>query len=284
PPCSELIMSCGIPRVVVAVRDPNPLHRGRGLRQLRAAGIAVTEGVCRREGEAILAPFAKWITTQMPFVTLKMGMTLDGRIADHRGASRWITGPAARREVRRLRQRSDAILVGCSTAVQDNPGLRWSSVASRNPKRIVVDSTGRISPGAQIFTDGQAANTFVATTQACSERRVAAYCATGATVWRCGRGKRVSLRVLLKRIGEAGLLHVLCEGGGELASQLVSERHVDAFEFFVAPSLLGGGGCPVVGGKGWSLVNGPQLRFVESRAVGADIWIRAVPAGNNSKV
>jgi diaminohydroxyphosphoribosylaminopyrimidine deaminase/5-amino-6-(5-phosphoribosylamino)uracil reductase len=284
PPCTELIIQNGISQVVVSVRDPNPDHSGRGLRKLRVAGIKVITGVCREEGKSLLAPFAKWITTARPYVSLKMGMTLDGRIADPNGISRWITGPAARREVRRLRKRADAILVGAGTAVTDDPSLRWSTVASRNPKRVIVDSTGRLSPRAQVFTDGQAQNTIVATTGACPARRVGAYESAGAEVWRCGRGSRVNLESLIVKLGKAGILHVLCEGGGELAAQLIQDRLVDVFEFFVAPRLLGGGGCPVVGGRGWTLRDGPELSFLDSRRVGHDIWIRAAPVGNEAEI
>ena len=280
PPCTDLIIQSGISQVVVSVRDPNPDHSGRGLRKLRAAGIDVVSGVCRDQGAALLAPFAKWITQGLPYVTLKMGMTLDGRIADPEGVSRWITGAASRREVCRLRKRADAILVGAGTAVTDDPSLRWSAVPSRNPRRVIVDSTGRLSPLARVFTDGQARNTVVATTRACPEQRIAAYKAQGAEVWRCGRGRRVNLKLLLERLGKAGFLHVLCEGGGELAAQLVQDGMVDVFEFFVAPKLLGGGGFPVIGGKGWRLSGGPELVFLETRHVGADVWIRAKPKGS----
>jgi diaminohydroxyphosphoribosylaminopyrimidine deaminase/5-amino-6-(5-phosphoribosylamino)uracil reductase len=159
------------------------------------------------EGQKILAPFAKWITRGIPFVTLKMGMTLDGRIADAKMASRWITSPAARAEVRRMRQRSDAIMVGRNTAVQDNPSLRWSASERRNPKRIIVDSSGKLSPKAQVFSDGQAGNTIVVTTRACSDERMAEYVASGATVWRCGRGRQVSLKILMDKLGSIGVMN-----------------------------------------------------------------------------
>ncbi len=276
PPCTDLIIEKGLARVVVSVTDPNPAHCGRGLRLLRAAGIEVTTGICETAGKELLAPFAKWITSGLPFVTLKMGMTLDGRIADSKGTSRWITGPASRAEVRRLRQRSDAIMVGRNTAVLDNPSLRWSVSAWRNPKRVIVDSLGKLSSKSKVFADGQAQNTIVVTTQACPDARMAEYADCGATVWRCGRGRQVSLKMMMDKLGGIGVMHLLCEGGGEIAEQLVRADLVDMFEFFVAPKLLGGSGIPVVGGRGWSLKNMPKLKFMEPVTLGRDILIRAV--------
>ncbi len=276
PPCTDLILEKGIKRVVISVSDPNPKHKGRGLHLLREAGVEVVEGVCKEAGRELLAPFAKWVTAGIPFVTLKMGMTLDGRIADSKGTSRWITGADSRAEVRRLRQRSDAILVGRNTAVTDDPSLRWSKSKRLNPKRVIVDSAGSLSPKAQVLSDGQAENTIIATTAACSDKRAAQYIECGAEVWRCGRGKRVSLKLLMKRLGKVGIMHLLCEGGGELAEQLVRSDLVDAFEFFVAPKIIGGRGAAVVGGNGWSLKNAPELKFTESRMVGDDIWIRGI--------
>ncbi len=240
PPCTQHVIDCGIARVAVAVPDPNPAHGGRGLRQLRAAGIEVISGVCREEGAALLAPFETWITTGLPYVTLKMGMTLDGRIADAKGESRWITGAAARREVQRLRKRVDAIMVGCGTAVADNPSLRWSKVAARNPKRIIVDSTGRVSPQSQVFTDGQSRNTIVVTAGACTQGRVAAYEAAGAAVWLCGRGRRVNLRLLLQKLGKAGLLHVLCEGGANWRRNLCGTEWWTPLNSLLLRSFWGG--------------------------------------------
>ena len=277
PPCTDLIISKKIKRVVVAVRDPNPAHSGRGLRILRSHGIEVTEGVCADAGRELLAPFAKWITSGLPFVTLKMGMTLDGRIADGRGNSRWITGAAARAEVRRLRKRSDAIMVGGETARRDNPGLRWSKVAARNPKRVVLDSGGRLPLDSQVFTDGQVRNTIIAVAGGCAQAQIEKYRELGASVWKCGRGHRVSLKLLLKRLGDEGVLNLLCEGGGELAASLIELKLVDRFEFFVAPKLLGGGGRAVTGGSGWKLGREPRLKFTDVRCVGSDVWIRALP-------
>jgi len=277
PPCTDAILRSGIARVVVSAVDPNPKHRGRGLRLLARHGVTVARGVCRSEGAALLAPFAKWVTSGLPYLTLKMGMTLDGRIADHQHRSRWITGSAARKEVQQLRSRADAILVGAHTAQLDNPSLRWSERAALNPKRIVLDARGQLALDAKVLADGQGANTIVVTTSAVPAVRRAAIEATGARLWTCGRGARVNLRLLLARAGEEGLLHVLCEGGGELAAQLVREGLVDEYWFYVAPLFLGGGGVPVLGGPGWRLADAPPLTITDVCQVGQDVLIRALP-------
>ena len=121
PPCTDLILSSGVRRVVVSVRDPNPRHSGRGLTLLRRKGIRVIEGVCAEEGMKLIAPFAKWIRRGLPYVTLKLGMSVDGKIADRKGRSRWITGPEARNKVHELRRRVDGILVGGGTVRNDDP-------------------------------------------------------------------------------------------------------------------------------------------------------------------
>lgn len=279
PPCTDAILRCGIARVVVSVKDPNPKHAGRGLRILARHGVKVTSGVCREEGEALIAPFAKWVSVGRPYVTLKMGMTLDGRIADPAGASRWITGAAARREVGVLRRRVDAVLVGANTAIRDNPSLRRSTARRGiNPWRLILDAAGRLPLDAKIFTDGQSTNTVIVATSRCPMVRRAAIEATGARVWICGRGERVNLNMLMERAGREGLLHVLCEGGGVLAEALVRQRLVDAYWFYVAPAFLGGGGTPVLGGRGWPLGLTPRLKFEEMRRVGDDMLIRAFPA------
>jgi len=272
PPCTELIKARGIDRVVVAVRDPNPAHRGRGLRILRRAGIEVDCGILRKEATELLAPFACLITTGLPLVTLKMGMTLDGRIADRKDKSRWITGAAARREVQQLRRRCDAIMVGTRTALLDNPSLTVSG--GRQPRRVIVDSRGTLPLSAKIFTDGNADNTLIAVSAAVGAEAVNRYRAAGATVFVCGRGRRVSLKILLRILGDLGVMHLLCEGGGELAAALIEQDLVDRYEFFVAPSFLGGTATAVVGGKGWLLDNAPAIEFYETGMVGKDVRIR----------
>ncbi len=282
PPCTDAILYAGIKRVVVSALDPNPKHAGRGLRRLRRQGVEVVGGVCRNEGEALIAPFAKWVTTARPYITLKMAMTLDGRIADGEGRSRWITGISARREVHALRRQVDAIMVGTSTACVDNPSLRASpSLRGRHPLRLILDASGRLPLESKVLRDGLSTHTVVVVTGTCPVFRRKTLEDTGAAVWTCGRGRHVNLEALVLRAGREGLLHLLCEGGGILAEALVKASLVDEYLFFVAARFLGGSGAPVLGGKGWLLPQAPFLTVEECRRVGDDVLIKAKPRRGN---
>jgi diaminohydroxyphosphoribosylaminopyrimidine deaminase/5-amino-6-(5-phosphoribosylamino)uracil reductase len=280
PPCTEAILAAGITRVVVATTDPNPKHRGRGLRALRRAGVAVETGLGGAAARALLAPFTKLITTGRPYLTLKLAMTLDGRIADAAGTSRWITSPASRRHVIAMRRRCDAIMVGVGTALADDPALQWSTVPSRNPYRIVLDRRGRLPLDSQLLSDSGVARSVVVVGERCPATRVRAFEGCGATVWRLPVvAGRLDLDALLAQCGRAGWLHLLSEGGGEVAASLMRAGLVDQLEMFVAPKLLGGSGVPVFGQAGWSLPEAPQFSFSDVRPVGPDIWITATPKG-----
>ena len=277
PPCTEAVRAAGIARVVAAIRDPNPKHRGRGFRRLVAAKIAVDVGVCRKEAADLLAPFARWIATGRPYVTLKLGMTLDGRIADSAGASRWITGPRARARVQQLRRRADAILVGRATVARDDPSLRPRPDGGRRPWRVVVARGGDVPLTARILNDEAAERTLIAVTERCPPARERALRAKGADVVRLPEADGgVDVMALLAAMGARGWLHVVCEGGGALAASLVRAGAVDALELFVAPRLLGAAGRAAFAG-GWPLPAALAWRWTEVRRVGGDLWIRARP-------
>ncbi len=200
PPCTEQIIARGIRRVVIGCPDPNPNHAGRGVRILRRAGLSVTVGVCGPECAGLVAPFHSWITRGLPYVTLKLGASLDGRIADARGRSRWITGPEARREAHRLRRRVDAILVGRggsrsapASSAMAIPSRRWSS-SRRGARR----PTAARSPGAASrppCCPRPAAGSPRDASCGCSARGACSMsCARGAVTWRppsCARVARM---------------------------------------------------------------------------------------------
>lgn len=277
-PCTEAIEAQGVKRVVIGCRDPNPKHAGRGIAWLRRRGIAVEEGVLRREAEDAVAPFASWVLKGRPLVTLKLGMSLDGRIGDRDGRSRWITGSAARRRVRLMRRKVDAVLVGRGTACEDDPSLLAGGGDRDRLLRVIVDSRGRLPLSAKVLTDACAAQTVVATTNACGRRQRSRLEKGGASVWVLpAKAGRVSLKSLMSRLGRAGLLHVLCEGGGELAEALVREHLVDRFALFLAPMVLGGSGVASFGGRGRRLDAAWRMKFVSCERMGRDVLLEAVP-------
>lgn len=276
PPCTEAVIAAGIKRVVVGCTDPNPKHAGQGIDILKKAGIETTVlNDCRcRE---LLAPFAKWVTKGRPFVTLKLGMTLDGKIADRLGRSKWITGADSRKQVQALRRLADAVMVGADTVIRDNPSLQPRPAYGRKPFRVVVDSTGRTPPSAKVYTDRYALQTIVAVTKACSDAKIKKYESTGGQVIVLSASrKRISIPALMKQLAALGMMHVLCEGGGALAEGLVRAECVDEFVFFLAPRIMGGTeSTGAIAGKGWLLDKMPQLEWIETEQCGNDLKVRA---------
>ncbi len=278
PPCTDRILREGIVRVVVGCHDPNGCHCGKGFELLSARGVEVVFGVCEEAAKELIAPFSKHILTGFPFVTLKLAMTLDGRIADRKGAAKWITGEEARAEVQRLRRRADAMLVGAGTVCADNPSLLCRIPGGEKLMRVVVDSTGRTPPKSQVYTDGAAERTIVATTPEAAALKAAAWGRRGAQVWSFPPDKegRLPLKRLLKRLGDEGYLHVVCEGGGRLAGALHDAGLVDEYALFYAPAVLGDAEATSgVAGCGTLLKDVVRLRITEVRRFGDDLLVRA---------
>ena len=283
PPCVDAILQARVGRVVVAMRDPNPRVDGGGLSRLESAGVEVTVGVCEAEALRLNEAFVKYITTRRPFVTSKSAITLDGKIATRSGASRWITGEAARAAGHRLRHASDAILVGIGTVLQDDPQLTTRLPGQRgvNPLRIVVDSTLRLAPTAQVADVAQDRRTLIATTEQATDASVRALQERGVEVTRlpaCAGG-RVNLDALCTVLGERGVASVLVEGGAVLTAALLKQRLIDKMVFFVAPKIIGGDGISVFGPCGVdTMEQALLLRDLTSRRIGGDVMLEAYPA------
>lgn len=262
--------------------DPNPSVRGKGVAALRRAGLAVTVGVARREAEELNKAYSHWIKTKRPYVTLKAGMTLDGKIATATGESRWITGRPSRREVHRLRREVDAVLVGVGTVVRDDPALtartgpRLARLAERQPLRVVVDGRLRIPPKAKILTQQEAAKTVVATTALADPLKKRALLEQGIEVLTLPvSGGSVSLAALMGDLGKRGIISILLEGGGKLNAAMLKARLVQHVRLYVAPLLLGGDDAKsVIGGKGPArLASAMRLRHLTTRVVGDDLVV-----------
>lgn len=280
PPCTDLLIRSGVGRVVVGCPDPNPRHASRGFRILRRAGIAVTTGVREAECLHLIEPFARRLASGLPFVTLKLAMTLDGRIADRTGASKWISGETARAAVQALRRRADAVMVGAGTVRADDPSLRCRLRGANGLWRVVVDGRGRTPASAQVLTDQWADTTLMVTSRRCSEARQAAWAGTGARVWRLAgtAAGRVSLAGLLRRLAGEGLMHVLCEGGGTLAGGLLKAGLVDELVLFYAPMMMGDArATPGVAGADFLMARAPHFRIMELGTCGGDIRVVARP-------
>jgi diaminohydroxyphosphoribosylaminopyrimidine deaminase/5-amino-6-(5-phosphoribosylamino)uracil reductase len=276
PPCAPDVIAAGVARVVIAARDPNPRVAGGGVEALRAAGLAVTLGVLEEAARGLNRAFFTAMSRLRPHVTLKAAMTLDGKIAAHDGASRWITAEAARAEAHRLRSEADAVVVGVGTALADDPALdvRLGRPWPREPWRVVVDSRARLPVAARLIGAGAPARALVAVTDAAPAERVAALEARGVTVLACkSAGGHVDLADLAVRLLGLDIIAALVEGGGELAAGFLAADLVDRVAFFVAPRLLGGATAPTpVGGPGRTLAEALPLTGMTARAVGAD-WL-----------
>lgn len=276
-PCTRAIIESGIRKVVIAMRDPNPLTNGSGIRALRAHGVRTVVGVLEREAQALNRPFAKFMRERIPYVTLKIAQSLDGRIATRTGDARWISSEASRRYVHAIRGKVDGVMVGVNTVLRDDPRL-LSAVSRRQPARVIVDSSLRTPPGATVVRTARLAPVYIATTKRADPAKAARLESKGVRVlFVTAKAGRVALRPLAETLGELGMTHLLVEGGGELAAGLLEEKLADELIFFVAPKIIGGrGAVPSIGGAGVRLVkDAVALKEVSVERVAGDILIRA---------
>ncbi len=242
PACAPLVVGSGVRRVVAAIRDPNPLVRGRGLRLLRRDGVAVTVGVGADEARALNRRFLTAAAGPRPFVLLKAAMTLDGRIATAGGLSRWITSPLQRIRARGLRRLQDAVAVGVGTVIADDPMLMPQPPVSRRFVRIVFDSQLRLPPDSRLARSATRSPVWVLTTDA-DAKRAAALEKRGVVVIPVrARGGRVAVAGALRELRRLGIWSLMVEGGSELLGSFLDARAFDEVALFRAPVLLGGRG------------------------------------------
>jgi len=278
-PCVRAIIEAGVGRVVMGMRDPNPLVNGKGMRALARAGVKVAAGALEAECRALNEAFICFVTKRRPFVVWKSAITLDGRVAARTGDSRWVTGEAARLEGHRLRDRLDAIMVGVGTVLADDPALTCRLPRGRDPIRVVVDSRLRTPPTARVVAEAarSAAPTWIVGGEAAPVRRAAALERAGARVLRVGvdaRG-RVLVPEVLRALAVRELLSVLLEGGPTLAGAFWREGMIDRVIAFVAPKLLGDPkALPMLAGAAVAtMAEARPLRGVETRLVGEDLMV-----------
>lgn len=222
PPCVDSIISSGIRRVVAAMRDPNPLNNGRGISTLKKRGIATDVGILRDEARRVNEVFIKYITKKMPFVTVKVAQSLDGKIATRTGDSKWISGEEARRFVHHLRSKVDAIIVGSRTVLKDDPLLtarRPSRTGfNKQPLRVILCGGSKMPASARILNSKGGAVIMA----------------------KARKNGRVDIKELLKDLAKRGAANVLIEGGGEVIASAFEAKVVDKIYFFISPKIIGG--------------------------------------------
>ena len=255
PPCTEALIRARIVEVYVADVDPNPRVAGKGVQQLRDAGIEVHVGICRQEASDINEVHRKYIQTGKPFVILKTAMSLDGKIATASGESQWITSEASRQRGHEVRDTVDAILVGRGTVARDNPALttRLQGRDGQDAIRIVLDSSGRTPPDARIFNAESEAGVIVAVTPEAPSENVNALKKVGAEVITVptAQGNQVCFKRLMEILGKREITSVLIEGGSEINGSALAAGIVDKVMCFIAPKLIGGQDAPgPIGGIG----------------------------------
>jgi len=278
-PCSVAILEAGVRRVFTGSHDPNPLVNGKGVARLEAGGVEVVEGVLRAACDALVAPWHTFIRERRPYVTLKAAVTLDGRLATRTGDARWVTGPAARERVHRLRDEVDAVLVGSGTARADDPRLttRLPGGKGRDPLRVVLDTELRLPARLALLHPRSAAPTLVAHAADLAPRG-----RTAARVERLAvrRGKGgLSLPDLLSKLAARGVVHLLVEGGAAVHARFLEAGLVDRVMVFVAPKLAGADGVPLAAFRGPARMSDAlALADVTVERLGDDVLVTGVPA------
>lgn len=240
PPCTDAVIASGIRRVFAAMVDPNPEVGGKGLALLKEAGIEVHAGLMETEARELNRGFIKRVTRGLPFVTWKVAMTLDGKICTRTGDSRWVTGEKARKEVHKLRNKSDAVMVGIGTVLADDPELTVRGIrGGKNPIRVVVDCEGRTPCDARVLNSD--APTLIVTKRDAPELNLDCLWQAGARVLgvRDCDG-RIDLNYLMSELAKMGVNNLLLEGGGELAASMIAAGLVDRGLVFIAPKIIGG--------------------------------------------
>lgn len=254
-PCVDAVIASGVARVVIGCRDPNPHVPGGGVERLRQAGIEVTIGVLEAECKRLILPWAKYITEGTSYLSLKLALSLDGRVATRTGISKWITGTEARARVHALRATYDAVMVGINTVLADDPRLTVRDVPGRNPVRVVVDSKLRTPLDCNLVTTAQETPTCIVTAVDAPPALAEELEAKGVSIIRVPltSSGRCDMAAALRALAAREVVSVLCEGGAELAGSLLAGRLPSELHVFIAPVLLGPRGIP--GAVDWA---GPE--------------------------
>jgi len=275
PPCVPQIIKAGVKRVVIGMKDPNPVVNGKGIEALKESGLDVKVGVLGKECRRLNEAFCKYILKKEPFVVLKVAATLDGKIATRNGDSKWISGEASRRFVHKLRDEVDGVLVGIGTVLRDDPLLTARMKEGREPYRIVLDSRLKIPEEAKVF-ENSPLEVILATTGSAPQDKIERLEKRGVRVLIIdSKEGRVNLRSCLSKLGEIGIMNLLVEGGSRVNGSFLDEGLVDKFLLFLSPKLIGDPqSVGIFGGRGVSnLKEAVGLKEIKTKRMGEDIFV-----------
>jgi diaminohydroxyphosphoribosylaminopyrimidine deaminase/5-amino-6-(5-phosphoribosylamino)uracil reductase len=291
PPCTDAVIAAGIAKVVMAMEDPNPIVSCKGRRILEEAGIEIETGVLSSAAAKLNEWYVKFIRTGLPFITAKAAMTLDGKIATRTGASRWITGEAARGYVHWLRAGVDAVMVGSGTVKTDDPQLTTriarvgahssAPVPGRDPIRVIIDGDAAISPGARVLRNQSAAPTLIVVKKSASPDRKRALAKAGAELIEVEAiNEKVDLKQVAHILGSRKIANVMIEGGGNLLAAAFEAGIIDKALLFIAPKVFGGRDAPTpVEGIGIAEVaDAIAIKNMSARLLGEDVLIEGYVA------
>lgn len=279
PPCTDAIIKSGIVHVYVAHLDPNPKVAGKGIQELEKSGIKTTVGVCAEAAETLNEVYIKHISTGYPFVILKAGMSLDGKIATSTGESQWITSESSREKAHEIRDQVDAIIVGIGTVLSDDPALttRLSGKTGKDPIRIVLDSQARTPLSARVFNPESLAEVIIAvTTQAPKEKIAQLKKRDAEVIVISDKDGQVCFKTLMQTLGARGITSVLVEGGGKVNASALESGVVDKVMCFIAPKFIGGRQAPgIIDGNGIKrLIDAPELQRLSVTQLDNDLLIQ----------
>ncbi len=275
PPCVDAIIRAGIKRVFVAMKDPNPIVAGKGIRKLRQIGIEVHVGLLSKEAARFNEKFVWYMKTGKPYVALKVAQTLDGYVADSKGRSRWITSINSRKEAHRLRREYDAVLVGAGTVHKDNPQLTVRHVKGNNPVRIVLDGHLRCDPRARVFAVSKARTVVLTSSRALRKQpaRASALARQGVEVYGIGEDATISVPQILKVIGRLNISSLLVEGGPTTAGMFLAAGEVQRVYLFLAGKILGGGLKSFPLGSPRPILRPIKIKTIALQQLGSDLLL-----------
>ena len=276
PPCSDALIAASVKEVIIAVKDPNPMVKGKGIAKLKNAGVSVTVGVMEEEAKKLNEKFFYAMEHRIPYVAVKIAQTLDGRMNDACRQSKWITSMESRKEAHRLRAMYDAILVGAKTVKEDDPELTVRYVSGRNPMRIILDGKLSVPIQAKVFRTEAARAILFTSTKAMNQqfKKVLTLEKKGVEVYGISNSKEISLKTILRLLWKEGVTLILVEGGAYTASSFLEQNLVQKVYLFGAPLMLGGGGA-IAFHTPRPLSKPIRMNFETIERIGEDLFLEA---------